>query len=143
MKPAAKKTTSNIKTTKPTTSKTPAKGTKNAAPKKKDAGQAKPNKNSAKKVDKPKKKKEEFKIMSLEQIEELFEKKTESYHAAIKEYTAQKSAMKPLTLKLICRHAYPQPEYPTEVMEAAKENQSDSSSYQSLDEADKEAIVIE
>ena len=56
----------------------------------------------------------------------------------MKEYTAQSAAMKPLTLKLICKHAYPKPEYPEGV-----ELPDSDSSYESLDEADKEAIVVE
>ena len=41
--------------------------------------------------------------------------------------------MRPMTLRLICKHAYPKPQYPDEL----EESEEDSDNY------DKEAVVIE
>ena len=73
--------------------------------------------------------------MSMEEIEEMFEKKTDAYNKLMAEHAARKNVMKPMTLKLICRLAFPEPEYPEEVLDA----QSSSSE----EEVDKEAVIIE
>lgn len=53
---------------------------------------------------KPKAPKDDFKIMSLEEIENLFDQKNITFEKRLKEY--YKVKVQPLTLKLICKHAF-------------------------------------
>ena len=57
---------------------------------------------SAKKPKAPKK--DDFKLMSLEEIENLFDQKNVQFEKRLKEYFKVK--VQPLTLKLICKHAF-------------------------------------
>ena len=53
---------------------------------------------------KPAAPKEDFKIMSLEEIEGMFDQKNQAFEKRLKEYFKVK--VQPLTLKLICKHAF-------------------------------------
>ena len=72
--------------------------------------------------------------MSIEEIEAHFEKKTQAYNQLIEANRTRQDVMRSMTLRLICKHAYPKPQYPNEVMESS-ESESD--------DFDKEAFVIE
>lgn len=77
-----------------------AKGVKKKKVKKANAdGDAK----AVKKTTTTKTKKEEFKVMTLDEIEELFEKKSQIFHNKLLEYQQEK--LQPLTFKLIMKYA--------------------------------------
>lgn len=69
-------------------------------PAKPKAATLKPKPQKQKKTKKPKK--EEFKIMTLEEIEELFEQKTEAFNERMKRHQEQKQ--QPITMKLIIKY---------------------------------------
>ena len=53
----------------------------------------------------------------------MFEQKTIAFNLRIKNYMTQQQ--KPLTLKLICKYAFPKPKYPEGVLEQ-KPNENES-----------------
>ena len=68
---------------------------------------------------KPKAPKDDFKLMSLEEIENLFDQKNVTFEKRLKEYFKVK--VQPLTLKLICKHAFLQKlKVPVEVEEQSE-----------------------
>ena len=107
-KPPAKKTKKTA-----TTEKGEVKSAQAAAPKAaKKAGNEKAKEKKAKK-------KEDVQIMTLEMIEEKFEKQTKAYNQRIMKF--MKAEQRPLTLALICKYAFPKPRYSKQVLDAMSE----------------------
>ena len=64
---------------------------------------------------KPKTKPDDFKLMSMDEIEDMFAAKEKAFQKRVKEF--HKEELQPLTLKLIFKHAFPKPTQPKKIVE--------------------------
>ena len=151
-KKAAKSSTAKNAAAKGGAAKKPAKQTKKTADSagpSKQASNAGGDKNSntkpkkaapSKKAAAPKKKEEEFKLWTLEEIEERFAKKEEIFNERMKQFFMQKQV--PLTLQLICKHAFVQKPKATQAeIEEAKVAEDQSERTESTDVTKAESEV--
>lgn len=64
---------------------------------------------------KPKAKPDDFKLLSMDEIEDMFAAKEKAFQKRVKEF--HKVELQPLTLKLIFKHAFPKPTQPKKIEE--------------------------
>ena len=82
--------------------------------------------NEKPKEKKAKKKEDDVQVMTLEMIEEKFEKQTKAYNQRIMNY--MRVEQRPLTLALICKYAFPKPPQPRHATEPIVDETSEKPS---------------